>query len=248
MPSVAGVEIRAVKLEAVCYDGSVRPITLWKAFTVQPEVVLPERKIIPRQQEALKFKPDPPPKPKPDKLLEEIRESFESEEDDGDEEEDSKPKIPLKKERPFPTSDRYSDGGIVRPVSNEMRDGLARVLSEPRDYHSFAGVMEPDDLMETVSAWMRWTYQKYLVGTAEQWFMSKNKNTEAIKDDCLCLYPKCQLGRRSRGLCPHHYNVAVWIVRRRLTTWEALEVRGKTSPRIERGDVEARQYFLEDAG
>lgn len=42
-----------------------------------------------------------------------------------------------------------------------------------------------------------------------------------------CRYPKCPELGTTRGLCPRHYRVAWYLVKRGEVTWEQLERRGK---------------------
>lgn len=42
-----------------------------------------------------------------------------------------------------------------------------------------------------------------------------------------CLFPACQRGPFTRGLCKHHYEAARLLVHQKKTSWEELENTGR---------------------
>tara|TARA_S200002703_G_scaffold74486_1_gene64262 strand:+ start:4803 stop:4991 length:189 start_codon:yes stop_codon:yes gene_type:complete len=57
-----------------------------------------------------------------------------------------------------------------------------------------------------------------------------------------CLVPKCNQIERTRGLCNNHYTYASRLVKKRLTTWLALEKKGKCNYRKRK--YELQSWFL----
>lgn len=45
-----------------------------------------------------------------------------------------------------------------------------------------------------------------------------------------CLFKKCKIKPRARGLCPNHYAIARNLVARKGWTWEELEKEGRALP------------------
>jgi len=45
-----------------------------------------------------------------------------------------------------------------------------------------------------------------------------------------CLFPDCPSPRVSRGLCRTHYQTALHLIRRGLTSWKSLEGQSKAAP------------------
>lgn len=42
-----------------------------------------------------------------------------------------------------------------------------------------------------------------------------------------CVYPECEKGIASRGLCQKHYANVLRLIHRKITTWEELQKQGK---------------------
>lgn len=57
-----------------------------------------------------------------------------------------------------------------------------------------------------------------------------------------CLVPKCNQEETTRGLCNNHYIYALRLVKRNLTTWLALERKGKCINK--RTNKQMQSWFL----
>lgn len=72
--------------------------------------------------------------------------------------------------------------------------------------------------------------------------MYKNRNVQqALK----CLFPHCDCGRATRGLCRSHYSYASLLVRNGITTWKELEDHGKCLPRKGKSQYERSSWLLD---
>ena len=60
-----------------------------------------------------------------------------------------------------------------------------------------------------------------------------------------CLFPNCNAPSKCRGLCNHHYGIALQLVRQKRTTWSDMEKHGRAAPKGKVGKVlAARNWFM----